>query len=281
MNLPTKSAWQREDELNSKVTLADIDRILSAKFQAKMLDKHGRQFDRIMAGGYGTHMRGSRFAPRGRQEQLGFAQLKEQQQQAFGFASGGAGISIPAAVTWLSQAWDNTATYTGGGGVAPAASFVQLNGVVYAAPTTNPAGAPPGSTWVIQAPAPGGNGWNVNPNPKFSSTFSQPTSFFPAPPASTVDVVDAYWAPPDLQVLSTTASQRYIPAPGRGFLSSTIVTTASTLQANIAGSWTAVLSLPAGSYLQYLELDGMTWALLSGGTTRNTYTIYRVRQSVQ
>lgn len=206
--------------------------------------------------------------------------FERQQQEAFGFANVGGGITIPATATWLSQAWDNTATYPAGvNGQAVPGSFVQLNGVVYAAPTTTPAGAPPGSTWVIQPPGPGMNGWQVNPNSKLS-VWANPTLDFPLPPAAAVDVADSAWAIPDSQVVSTTAAQAYIPAPGMGFIIATMATTFPTLQYNLAGTWTTAYTFVASNYVPVF-LDGLTWRILSSGTTRNVYNIYRARQMIQ
>lgn len=237
------------------------DRMTSGRVQKKMADKH---------------------LVKGREKELWQSFERQQQQMPFGFSYVGGGISIPATVTWLSQAWDNTATYPAGvAGYPVAGSFIQLNSVVYAIPgavASTPGTPPPGGVFVIQPPSPGGNGWNVNPQPRLS-TFAQPTSFFPTPPIYT-DVVDSYWYPGDLQVMSTTASQRYFPAPGRGYLVSASATTFSTVQINIAGTPTTIFTF-TGTTFQWVELDGLTISFLSSGTTRNTVTTYRIRQSAQ
>lgn len=241
--------------------LRAADRMTSAKHQAKMADKH---------------------LTRGRDKALWQSFEQQQQQMPFGFASTGAAISIPATVTWLSQSFDSSATYPAGvGGLPLPGSFVQLNGVVYAIPglvASTPGTPPPGGVWVIQPPSPGGNGWNVNPQSRLS-TWAQPTGFFPAPPTFT-DVPDSYWYPGDSQVMATNANQRYYPAPGRGYLVSASATTFSTVQINIAGTPTTIYTF-TGTTFTWMELDGMTISFLSSGTTRNTVTMYRVRQSAQ
>ena len=274
----SRRTWQQEDYLNSKTSLADVDRILSPKYQAKMWDRHGSEFERVMNGGYGDsiHLRAD---PRNGWQRL----AQQQQQMPFGFSSPSAATTIPATVTWLSPAWYNTATYPVGSGTTPVpGSFVQLSGVVYAIPGTvasTPGTPPPGGVWVIQPPPLGGNGWNVNPMPRLS-TFAGPAGpFFPTPPVFTY-VVDSYWYPGDLQVMSATAAQYYIPSPGRALVTSASATTFSTLQVNIAGTWTTVYTFTATT-CQWFELDGMTWRVLNSGTTRNTYTLYRIRQSAQ
>jgi hypothetical protein len=207
----------------------------------------------------------------------------KQQQEALGFANVAGGITIPAAATWLSQSWDSSATYIAGNGTqALPLSFVQLSGVVYAIPglvASTPGTPPPGGVWVIQPPGPGMNAWQVNPNAKMS-VWANPTLGFPLPPTAAVDVVDSAWAIPDTQVQSTTAAQFYIPAPGIGFMIGTPATTFSSLQFNLAGTWTTAATFTAATYLPVF-LDGLTWRILASGTTRNTMTIYRSRQTIQ
>lgn len=207
---------------------------------------------------------------------------ERQQQEAFGFANIGGGITIPAAAIWWSSAWNNTTSYPAGtGGIPSNLSFVQVNGVVYAAPTTTPAGAPPGSTWVIQSPGPGMNGWQVNPYGK-GSVWTNPGLTFPNPPAAAVDVVDSAWAIPDQQVCSTTAAQSYIPAPGIGFLIGTSAANPPSLQYNLNGSWTTAVTIGATvAFYIPVFLDGLTWRMLGAGTTLNTYNIFRSRQTIQ
>jgi len=210
--------------------------------------------------------------------------LEMQQQEAFGFANVGGGITIPAAATWLSQAWDNLATYpAGSAGIPATGSFVQLNGVVYAIPgavASTPGTPPPGGVWVVQNPGPGMNAWQVNPNARMSN-FANPTMNFPLPPVAT-DVVDSAWAIPDSQATSTTNTQFYIPAPGIGFMITAAgAATPGSLQYNLAGVWTTAVTL-AASVTNYTPvfLDGLTWRLLAG-TTRTPWVIFRSRQTIQ
>ena len=209
-----------------------------------------------------------------------WAPFTQQQQTARGFPQYGA-IQIPSTVTWLSQAYDNTATYPAGNGTLPVAgSFVQLSGVVYAIPGTvasTPGTPPPGGVWVIQPPALGGNGWQVNPNTRFSS-YAQNFLTFQWPPNYT-EQIDCAWWPGDSQVCSTTAAQYYYPAPGRMLITSASATTFSTIQLNIATVWTTIYTFTA-STCQWFEFDGLTWRVLNSGTTRNTYTMYRVKQAM-
>ena len=208
-------------------------------------------------------------------------ELASQQQEARGFPQYGA-IQIPAACTWLSQAFDNTGVYPAGNGTVPApGSFVQRAGAVYAIPGTTPSTAgtgPPGSVWVQQPPALGGNAWQVNPNTRFSS-YAQNFLTFQWPPNYT-EQVDCAWWPPDSQVISTTATDYYIPAPGRMLLYGTFATNFPLVQVNIAGSWTTVFTTIAAT-CQWLELDGLTWRIQNPATsTRQTYTLLRVKQAM-
>jgi hypothetical protein len=209
--------------------------------------------------------------------------FERQQQETLGFANVGGGITIPAAVTWLSQAFDNLATYPAGvGGVPVAGSFVQLNGVVYAIPgavASTPGTPPPGGVWVIQAPGPGMNAWQVNPNARLSG-FANPTLSFPQPPVFT-DVADSAWAPPDAQPTGVTNTQWYIPAPGIGFMITTAGLTPASLQYNLAGTWTTAVALTA-SVINYIPvmLDGLTWRLIAG-SARTPNVIFRSRQTIQ
>lgn len=281
-NQIAESRWQREDRINSLVSERDVERLMSRKYQTKMLNTESSrallsQLDR------GIERPVARKFKNRYDEQEFFKRYADQQQQAFGFAFTGAGITVPAAVTWLSQSWDNLVAYTAGDGVFPvAASFVQYLGIVYAIPGTvaSTAGTPPpGGVWVVQPQSPGGNAWNVNPNPRLTK-FSNPGSTFPAPPVFT-DVVDSYWYPPDSQVLSTTASNYYIMAPGRGQLVSGAVANPYSLQVNLAGTWTTVFTASATLLtFQWIEVDGLAWRFLGAGTTRNLPIFYRVRQSV-
>jgi hypothetical protein len=219
---------------------------------------------------------------RGR-DQFVWRAFLEQQQEALGFANVGGGITIPSAVTWLSQAWDNTATYAAGTGGVPAnSSFVQVNGSVYAAPNAAPASgtAPPGSTWVLQSPGPGMNAWQVNPNAR-QSIWANPTQDFPLPPVYT-DVVDSAWYAPDQQVASTTLNQWYIPAPGIGFLLAAASTGFPILQYNLAGTWTTAFTFTATTYIPVF-LDGLTWRVITAAASavRQTYQIFRPRMLTQ
>jgi hypothetical protein len=219
------------------------------------------------------------YLTRGREPWKAFEQ---QQQQTFGFAQYG-NVQIPAAATWLSQAYDNTATYPAGNGYIPVAgSFIQLNGVVYAIPGTvasTPGTPPPGGVFVIQPQAVGGNAWQVNPNPRFSA-YAGPWLNFPVPPVYT-EQPDSSYFPPDTQVISTTANAYYIPAPGRLLMVGTFATNFPLVQVNIAGAWTTVFTTVAAT-CQWFELDGLSWRITNPATsTRQTYTMYRVRQSIQ
>jgi hypothetical protein len=210
------------------------------------------------------------YLARGREK---FAPFMQQQQEARGFPQYGA-IQIPATVTWLSQAYDNLATYPAGNGSIPVAgSFVQIPGLSASTPGT----PPPGGVWVIQPPALGGNGWQVNPNTRFSS-WAQNFLTFQWPP-NYVEQIDCAWWPGDSQVCSTTANQYYIPAPGRMLITSAASTTFSTIQVNIAGAWTTVFTFTPTT-CQWMECDGMTWRVNNSGTTRNTYTMYRIKQAM-
>ena len=206
-----------------------------------------------------------------------------QQQQSLGFANVGGGITIPAAATWLSQAFDNLATYPAGvGGVPVAGSFVQLNGVVYAIPgavASTPGTPPPGGVWVVQNPGPGMNAWQVNPNARVS-IWVNPTLDFPLPPVAT-DVADSAWQIPDSQPTSATNTQWYIPAPGIGFMITAAGLTPSSLQYNLAGTWTTAITLTA-SVTNYIPvmLDGLTWRLLAGAA-RTPNVIFRSRMLTQ
>ena len=219
---------------------------------------------------------------RGRDKFVWQSFLQQQQMMAQGFANVGGGITIPAAQTWLSQAWDNSATYVAGvGGYPLPASFVQLSGVVYAIPgavASTPGTPPPGGVWVIQPQAPGGNAWQVNPYAR-QSNWGNPTLDFPLPPVY-ADVVDSAWYAPDSQVNSATAAQYYIPAPGIGLLLCAQSTNPSSLQYNLAGSWTTAFTFTATTYLP-VYLDGLTWRVLNAGTTRNTYQVFRARMLTQ
>jgi hypothetical protein len=278
----TESQWQREDRINSTVTERDVERLMSRKYQTQKLNTpEGRslmaQLDRGLMRPIPRPFRNRHH------EQEVFKTYADQQQHAFGFPFQGAGITIPAAVIWLSQAWDSSAVYPAGDGTYPVpGSFIQWRGAVYAIPGTvaSTAGTPPtGGVWVIQPQAPGGNAWNVNPNPRLAK-FSNPGGTFPAPPVFT-DVVDSYWYPPDSQVISTNASDFYIPGPGRGYLVATFATNFPLLQANLAGTWTTVFTTIAATF-QWIEIDGLTWRIQNPATsTRQTYIFYRVRQSVQ
>jgi hypothetical protein len=218
-----------------------------------------------------------RYLTRGR-----WRKLEQQQQNAFGFAQTG-NIQIPASVTWLSQAFDNTATYPAGNGTLPVAgSFVQRQGVVYAIPGTvasTPGTGPPGSVWVIQAAPTGANQWQVNPNAR-QSTFSGNWMNFPMPPVYT-EQVDSSYFPPDLQVVSTTAADYYYPAPGRMLMVGTFATNFPLVQVNIAGTPTTVFTTVAAT-CQWFEMDGLSWRVQNPATsTRQTYQMFRVRQSIQ
>lgn len=208
-------------------------------------------------------------------------QHASQQQEARGFPQYGA-IQIPSTVTWLSQAFDNTATYAAGNGTVPLpASFVQMSGTVYAVPGTvasTPGTPPPGGVWVIQPPALGGNAWQVNPNTRFSS-YAQNFLTFQWPPNYT-EQIDCAWWPGDSQVIDTTPAHYYIPAPGRLLFVATFATNFPLVQVNIAGSWTTVFTTLAAT-CQWFEFDGLTWRVQNPGTsTRQTYTMYRVKQSM-
>jgi hypothetical protein len=218
------------------------------------------------------------FLARGKEK---WAPFRQQQQQSRGFAQYGA-TQIPATVTWLSAAFDNTATYAAGNGYIPLpGSFVQVAGSVYAIPGTvasTPGTAPPGGVWVVQPPAPGGNGWQVNPNTRFSS-YAQNFLTFQWPP-NYVDQPDAAWWPGDSQVIDTTPAHYYIPAPGRLLLVGTFATNFPLVQANIAGTWTTLFTTTAAT-CQWFEFDGLTWRIQNPATsTRQTYTMYRIKQSV-
>jgi hypothetical protein len=235
------------------------ERILSKRWQDRMNDRH---------------------LTKGREPWKGFTQ---QQQETFGFANYAGNIQNPATVTWLSQAYDNTATYPAGNGTTPVpGSFVQLNGVVYAIPGTvasTPGTPPPGGVWVIQPAPTGANTWQVNPNPRLSS-FAGTTNNFPTPPVYT-EQQDSAWYPGDAQVISTTASAYYIPAPGHALLAGTFATNFPLVQMNIAGSWTTIFTTIAAT-CQWLELDGLSWRITNPATsTRQTYTMYRLRQDVR
>jgi len=210
-----------------------------------------------------------------------WAPFMQQQQAARGFPNYGA-IQIPSTVTWLAQAFDNTATYPAGNGTLPVAgSFVQRAGSVYAIPGTvasTPGTGPTGGVWVQQPPALGGNNWQVNPNTRFSS-FAQNFLSFQYPPNYT-EQVDCAWWPGDLQVVSTTATDYYIPAPGRMLWVAAFATNFPLLQVNIAGSWTTVFTSTAATF-QWIELDGLTWRIQNPATsTRQTYTLYRIKQAI-
>jgi hypothetical protein len=163
-----------------------------------------------------------------------------------------------------------------------AGSFVQLNGVVYAIPGTvasTPGTPPPGGVWVIQAAPAGANGWQVNPNPRFSQ-FAGNWNNFPCPPAYT-EQVDSAWYPPDLQVISTTAGAYYYPAPGRLLLTAAFATNFPLVQVNIAGTPTTIYTGTAAT-CQWFEFDGLSWRITNPATsTRQTYTMYRIRQAPQ
>jgi hypothetical protein len=209
--------------------------------------------------------------------------FKQQQQETWGFGNYAGNIQNPVTVTWLSQAYDNTAVYPAGNGTVPVAgSFIQLGGVVYAIPGTvaSTAGTPPpGGVWVVQAPPTGANTWQVNPNPRFSS-FAGNWMNFPVPPVYT-EQPDAAWYPGDLQVVSTTPAHYYIPAPGRLILAATFATNFPLVQMNIAGSWTTIFTTSAAT-CQWFEFDGLSWRIQNPATsTRQTYTMYRIRQSTQ
>lgn len=209
--------------------------------------------------------------------------FKQQQQQTYGFANYAANIQNPASVAWLSQAYDSSATYPAGNGTLPVAgSFVQRNGVVYAIPGTvasTPGTGPPGSVWVIQAAPTGANQWQVNPNPR-QSGFAGNWNNFPTPALYTEQPDSSYY-PGDAQVISTTANDYYIPAPGRLLLVGTFATNFPLVQMNIAGAWTTIFTTVAAT-CQWLELDGVSWRITNPATsTRQTYTLYRVRQSIQ
>lgn len=267
--------WQREDYLASLLDLRQVEHILSKPYQDQMWDRHGRQLDRFLSP---KRRSIGRRAPA--HEQAVYKAI-ESQQQLTGFSFSGAAITIPAAVTWWSSAYNAATTYPAGVAGQPVYnSFIQYQGVVYAVPGATPSSAgtpPPGGVWVVQNPAPGGNAWNVNPTARLFSSWAQPTGFFPSWPPGTVDVVDAYWAPPDTQVLAAGASNYYIPAPGRGFLST--ATAQGSLQYNLAGSWTTGITLAAGTF-SWIEVDGLSWRLLSSATLNPGVTFLRTRQSV-
>lgn len=209
--------------------------------------------------------------------------FQEQQQETFGLANYAGNIQNPATVTWLSQAFDNTATYPAGNGTLPVAgSFVQRAGVVYAIPGTvasTPGTGPPGSVWVIQPQPTGGNAWQVNPNPR-QSGFAGNWMNFPAPPVYT-EQPDAAWYPGDAQVIDTTATDYYIPSPGRLIMVAAFGTNFPLVQMNIAGSWTTIFTTTATT-CQWFEFDGLTWRVQNPATsTRQTYTMYRIRQAPQ
>jgi hypothetical protein len=209
------------------------------------------------------------------------APFMQQQQEARGFPQYGA-IQIPSSVTWLSAAYDNTATYPAGNGSIPVAgSFVQRAGVVYAIPGTvasTPGTGPSGSVWVVQPPALGGNAWQVNPNTRFSS-YAQNFLTFQWPPNYT-EQIDCAWWPGDTQIISTSATDYYLPAPGRLLFVAGFSTNFPLVQVNIAGSWTTVFTTTAAT-CQWFEFDGLTWRIQNPATsTRQTYTMYRVKQSM-
>lgn len=221
-----------------------------------------------------------RYLTRGREP---WKQFIQQSQETFGLGNYAGNISNPAVVTWLSQAYDNTAVYPAGNGTLPVAgSFVQRAGVVYAIPGTvaSTAGTgPPGGVWVIQPQASGGNAWQVNPNPR-QTGYAGNWMNFPVPPVYT-EYPDSSYAPGDLQVVSTTATDYYIPAPGRMLLVGTFATNFPLIQMNIAGSWTTIFTTVAAT-VQWFELDGVSWRVQNPATsTRQTYTMYRIRQSIQ
>lgn len=275
--------WQREDYLNSKLTEREVTRLLSKSYQDKMWDRHGRALDWYLSF-YGKEAPRAPKHPATRrkwyQEQAPFVAMFSQQQQT-GFSFTGAATTIPAAVTWWSSAYNAATVYPAGVAGQPLYnSFIQYQGIVYAVPGATPSTAgtpPPGGVWVVQSPPAGANSWNVNPNTRQFSVWAQPTSFFPTWPPGTVDVVDAYWAPPESQVLAAGATNYYIPAPGRGFLST--ATAQGTLQYNLAGTWTAGLALAATTF-SWIEVDGLCWRLLSTATLNPGITFLRARQSV-
>jgi hypothetical protein len=265
--------WQREDYLNSKLDERQVERLFSKAYQDKMWDRHGFELERFRLGN---------LPPRERMASNPhiWRQFECQQQQT-GFSFSGAATTIPAAVIWWSSAYNAATVYPAGVGGQPLYnSFIQYQGSVYAIPGATPSTAgtpPPGGVWVLQNPAAGANAWNVNPNTRQFSVWAQPTSFFPTWPPGTVDVVDAYWSPPENQVLAAGATNYYIPAPGRGFLST--ATAQGTLQYNLAGTWTAGLALAATTF-NWIEVDGLCWRLLSTATLNPAVTFLRTRQSV-
>src|SRR5271165_7067358 len=280
MNTPVfESQWQREDWINSKTTERDVERLFSRKYQTRMLNTpQGRslaaQLDHGIAQPVPKIFKGRR------DEQEFFKAYNPQQQEAFGFAFSGAGITIPTAVIWWTSSWAIATTYPAGDGTyALYNSYIQYQGSVYAITGTvasTPGTPPPGGVWVLVAPAVGGNAWNVNPAPRLSK-YASPTSFFPQPAVFT-DVVDAYWYVPETQSLAAVAANFYIPAPGRGVVQTAVAQ--GVLQFNLAGSWTTVWTNTTTTFL-WMEFDGLTARWLSTGTINAALLYYRIRQSSQ
>ena len=273
-----ESQWQREDRINSKWTEQKVERLLSKKYQAKMLSQPApRALACQLDKGWHTMHPVERRARC--QEQSSLRNLERQQQEAFGFAFTGGGLSIPTAVIWWASSWAIATTYPAAvGGQALYNSYIQYQGTIYAIPGTTPStpGTPPtGGVWVaLTTTAPLWVG--ANPNPR-QSVWANPTTLFPQP-APYTDVVDSYWQVGEVQNLAAIAANFYIPAPGRGVVQTAVAH--GLLQFNIAGSWTTVWTNTATTFI-WMEFDGLTARWLSDGTINAGLNFYRIRQSSQ
>jgi hypothetical protein len=102
----------------------------------------------------------------------------------------------------------------------------------------------------------------------------------PSPAALALDVPGAALQVPENQTLVFNAASVFVPAPGQGYLALTSgATTAAAIQANIAGSWTALFTGTAGaaSPIMWFATDGTNFRITSPGTGNASFVFYRFR----
>lgn len=104
----------------------------------------------------------------------------------------------------------------------------------------------------------------------------------PNPTALAADVPGNMFNVPELQTLVFNAASVFVPAPGNGFILLTSgATTASAIQGNLAGTWTALFTGTAGAASPWMAFgtDGTSIRITAPGTTNATFTYYRYRNA--
>lgn len=102
----------------------------------------------------------------------------------------------------------------------------------------------------------------------------------PSAAAAALDIPGASFQIPENQTLVFNAASVFSPAPGQGYIVLTSgATTASAIQINLNGSWTALFTGTAGaaSPVQAFGTDGTNFRITAPGTGNASFVFYRWR----